>query len=142
MANNIVGIETIPNLYPSACSFNGDDKNTAEWFIRVVNPDLNTDTILIGSVFFHEMANRVGYVRVEDVDKAKKSLEEELANVTLALINLSDTVNSVRSNFGVLESIDKRIEDLRRVVTAAGKAVKQASDKPANGADSASDTKQ
>lgn len=141
MANNIVGIEKIPNLYPSACSFNGDDKSTAEWFIRVVNPDTNLDTLLIGSVFFHEMAKRVGYVKLEEVDKAKKSLEEELANVTLALINLSDTVNSVRSNFGVLESIDKRIEDLRRVITAAGKVVKQSADKQSSSSDTSADTK-
>lgn len=124
MANNIVGIEEIPNLYPSACSFNGDDKNTAEWFVRVVNPDVNTDTLLIGSVFFNEIAKRVGYVKLSDVEVAKRSLEGQLQHVADTIDSFASHLVDIRNAVSSLDSIEKRIADLRKLLAAAGKLVK------------------
>lgn len=124
MANNIVAIETKPTLYPSDCSFNGDDSSTAEWFIRVVNPDLHFDTLLIGSVFFHEMAKLVGYVPLEELDRAKNSLESQLVDVTNSLDRLTSELSDLRTAMGSLETVEQKLDALRKTVVAAGKLIK------------------
>lgn len=140
MANNIIAIEEKPNLYPSSCSFNGDDSTTAEWFIRVVNPDLVYDTLLIGSVFFHEMAKRVGYVKLEEIDLAKQSLESQLADVTSSLDRLAAELSDLRTAVGSLEAVEQKLDGLRKVVIAAGKLVKSTEQSAASNASPSSDS--
>lgn len=128
MANNIVAIEEVPQYHPAFCCFNGNDRATSKWFIRVVNPDLETDTLLIGEPFFHEMAKRVGYVKLEEIDKAKKTLEEELVNVTVAIDNLTSELSTLATSLASLDAIEKRVADLRKIVSAAGSLVKKSAE--------------
>lgn len=101
----IVAVEDIPQYYPSECSFGGGGANVNSKFLRVVNPDTATDTLLIGDTMFNEFAKAMGYVRKTDVFAHVESLREEVRNANAAFDNLSTDINATHRVVDALEAI-------------------------------------
>ena len=116
MSNNIIGIETNPNLIPAECSFNGSDKATNKFFIRVINPGLYTDTLLMSETFIHDLATAAGYVRKNDAIKATEELRGAIKNADITLDTAATQLSHLRAVVSDLETIDVRLNELRKLL--------------------------
>lgn len=121
----IVGIETEPQLQPAACSFLGHDKNTAEWFVRLVSPvDVFSDTLLMSNVAFNEIAKAVGYidkrVAYQAVEDLSRKIDDVLVNLDAATAELSRLRNAHNSSVSLEETFDRLRSELETCRSSLG----------------------
>ena len=109
----IVAVEDIPQYYPSECSFGGGGANVNSKFLRVVNPDTATDTLLIGDTMFNEFAKAMGYIRKTDAHLLVEKLREEVVKVNAALADATDVLNGSASIVSALETVSNVLAGVR-----------------------------
>lgn len=109
----IVAVEDIPQYYPSECSFGGGGANVNSKFLRVVNPDTATDTLLIGDTMFNEFAKAMGYIRKTDAHLLVEKLREEVVKVNAALADATNVLNGSASIVSALETVSNVLAGVR-----------------------------
>lgn len=103
----IVGVEHDPQLQPAKCSFSGHGKESCSKFIRITNPDLNYDTLLMSEHYFKQLADLMGYVELKHETKLLIELQERFNE-------LAPTIHSFLSE---LSSIGQRLDSLSALET-------------------------
>lgn len=131
MSNNIVGVEEVPQLIPAECSFNGSDKATNSFFIRVVNPGLYTDTLLISETFMEDLAKVSGFVRKTEAMQNVEELRGAIKNADVTLDAATAQLSHLRAVLGDLQTLETRLESLRELLlqSRAFASSKQRADK-------------
>lgn len=109
----IVSVEDIPQLQPAECSFGGGGANVNSKFLRVVNPDTATDTLLIGDTMFNEFAKAMGYIRKTDAHLLVEKLREEVVKVNAALADATNALNGSASIVSALETVSSVLAGIR-----------------------------
>ncbi len=118
----IIGVEENPQLQPAQCSFLGFGKGPAKKFLRVVNPDSNTDTLLISDICFDEWAKVMGYSPIEDGERLLKQLKEEADGLYPTINSMLDGLSSLRGQLSGLENLEARIDRLTQQLEAINSA--------------------
>ena len=108
----IVGVEEIPQEQPAECSFGTGDASVNDWFVRVENPDTGMRTLLIGKIFFDEMAKQVGYIEKTEGHKRAEALRAEVDNAVRYLHDVSDRLDGIASISDDLETVKRTLNNL------------------------------
>ena len=109
----IVGVEEIPQLQPAACSFSGHGSGSAKKFIRIVNPDVFTDTLLISDHFFKQMADEMGFVEVDTNSKLLKELQDRINELAPTVHSFLSELGLLRQRFDNLQALEANILQLK-----------------------------
>ena len=109
----IVSVEEIPQLFPSECSFGGGGANVNSKFLRVVNPDTATDTLLIGDVMFNEFAKHMGYIRKDEAIALVEALRSEVKKANAAFDNVTASVDATSNIVSALEAVSSTLASVR-----------------------------
>ena len=133
----IVGIESVPQLQPAACSFSGHGSNSCDKFIRVVAPDNYYDTILISDHFFKQMADEMGYVKLQHGNVLLQNLQVHINELVTAVPQLLDELSSIRERFDNLQTMEAHLTSIRtavdNVISASKSVAKQVGSKDSTG---------
>lgn len=106
-----VAVETHPNLHPASCSWGGYGLGPAKLFLRVINPDLVSDTLLISDITFNEWAKAMGYSKITEEETLIKELRNEANELANALSVKLDILANLRAMLPNLEVFEQRVQD-------------------------------
>jgi hypothetical protein len=115
----IVSVEEVPQIQPAECSFGGGGANVNSKFLRVVNPDMGTDTLLIGDVMFREFAKAMGYIPKDEAVALVEALREEVKKANAAFDDVTASINASRSVVDALENVSGVLETVRDSLNTA-----------------------
>lgn len=114
----ILGVEEIPQLQPASCSFSGHGSDSCKKFIRIINPDTFYDTILISDHFFKQMADEMGYVKLNSNTKLLKKLQEDLNALDPTIHGLLFELASIGERFNRIQPLEAHIARLMSTMDA------------------------
>jgi hypothetical protein len=114
--SNLLGVEETPAFQPAECSWGSGDRAVNKWFLRLMNPDVDTTSLLMGEIFFHHCATAVGYVHRSTVEAERVRLIEVLENALEALDRTSLTVGAARNQLAVLDSLEGPLAAVRELL--------------------------
>jgi len=114
----IVGVEETPQLQPAECSFLGYGKGPAKKFLRVLNPDSNTDTLLISDICFHEWAKVMGYVPLDVRDRLLQELKDEANGLGPSISSTVLELASIRGELAGIKNLEARVVRLTELLEA------------------------
>lgn len=122
----IVGVEETPQLQPAECSFLGYGKGPAKRFLRVLNPDSNTDTLLISDICFHEWAKVMGYVPLDVRDRLLQELKDEANGLGPSISSTVLELASIRGELAGIKNLEARVVRLTELLGAINGIVEPA----------------
>lgn len=111
--SNLLAVEEIPSFQPAECSWGSGDRQVNKWFLRLMNPDVDTTSLLMGEIFFHHCATAVGYAHRTVIEAERVRLTEVLENALAALDRTSFAIGATRSQLAVLDSLEGPLAAVR-----------------------------
>ena len=109
----IVGIEHDPQLQPAKCSFSGHGKESCSKFIRITNPDLNYDTLLMSEHYFKQMADLMGYVEQKHETSLLIELQERFNELAPTVHSFLSELALLGKRFDNLQALEANLNELK-----------------------------
>ncbi len=116
--SNFFGTETNPQVQPAECNWGSGDKSVNDLFFRMSNPDTGTATLLMGHIFFKQLAEAAGYVHRDIVEQELVEMKNELRAARDAIDNLSLVVGDTRTSLERLDSLESPLAEIRNTLGA------------------------
>ena len=119
--SNLLAVETDPQYQPAECSWGSGDKAVNQRFLRITNPFTDTQTLLMGEIFFKHLASQLGYVHRTEVEEETERLRTELNDVRSTVDSLGSSFTATRESLNNFADFEDNLGKMRDILEALDK---------------------